>query len=44
VPGSGLVGIKDRVEALAGLLVLESSPGSGTILRVEIPLPAEAGS
>jgi len=44
VPGSGLVGIKDRVEALGGLLSLESSPGSGTTLRVEIPLTAQAGS
>ena len=43
VPGSGLVGLKDRVEALGGRLSVESPPGSGTTLRVEIPLAAEAG-
>jgi signal transduction histidine kinase len=41
--GSGLVGLKDRVEALGGQLVLQTAPGSGTALRVEIPLtPADA--
>ena len=44
VPGSGLVGVKDRVAALGGLLVVESPPGLGTTLRVEIPLSAEDGS
>jgi len=40
VPGSGLVGLKDRVEALGGTLTLESPPGGGTALLVEVPMPA----
>jgi GAF domain-containing protein len=40
MPGSGLVGLKDRVEALGGTLVVESPPGAGTTLRVEVPLAA----
>jgi signal transduction histidine kinase len=37
VGGSGLRGLSDRIEALGGTLVLESPPGSGTLLRAEIP-------
>ena len=33
----GLRGLADRVEALGGTLRLESQPGSGTTLRVELP-------
>jgi signal transduction histidine kinase len=40
--GSGLVGMKDRVEALGGRIVLTSEPGSGTTLFVELPLGAQA--
>ena len=36
--GSGLIGLKDRVEALGGDLRIVSSPGSGTSLDVTIPL------
>jgi signal transduction histidine kinase len=36
--GSGLIGLKDRVEALGGTIVTASPPGSGTRLDVEIPL------
>jgi signal transduction histidine kinase len=36
--GSGLVGLRDRVEALGGRMSLESPPGSGTSIRVELPL------
>jgi signal transduction histidine kinase len=36
-PGSGLVGLTDRVEALGGRLHLESPPGGGTRLSAEIP-------
>jgi signal transduction histidine kinase len=39
--GSGLVGLKDRVEALGGRIGVESAPGAGTALRVELPLPDE---
>jgi signal transduction histidine kinase len=36
--GSGLSGLRDRVEALGGALVLESPPGSGTRVIVRLPL------
>jgi signal transduction histidine kinase len=36
--GSGLVGLKDRAEALGGQLRLQSSPGAGTILEITLPL------
>jgi signal transduction histidine kinase len=35
--GTGLVGLKDRVEALGGLIHIESPQGTGTTLRVELP-------
>ena len=35
--GSGLRGLADRVAALDGTLSVESPPGRGTRLRVEIP-------
>jgi PAS domain S-box-containing protein len=38
--GSGLIGVKDRVEALGGRIEVASAPGSGTRLQVEIPLPS----
>jgi len=39
--GSGLIGLKDRVEALAGRLGISSPAGSGTTLDVVIPLQCE---
>ena len=39
--GSGLIGLKDRVEALGGTIDVASRPGSGTRLDVEIPLLAD---
>jgi signal transduction histidine kinase len=36
--GSGLVGLKDRVEALGGRLSLDSPPGAGTALDIVLPL------
>jgi signal transduction histidine kinase len=38
--GTGLVGLKDRVEAFGGRIVLHSPPGAGTSLRAELPLTA----
>ena len=38
--GSGLAGLKDRVEALGGRIVLHSPPGAGSSLRAELPLTA----
>ncbi|MCU1657250.1 MAG: putative GAF-sensor signal transduction histidine kinase [Pseudonocardiales bacterium] len=40
--GSGLVGLKDRVEALGGTLSLHSPTGAGTTVTCE--LPASAGT
>jgi signal transduction histidine kinase len=40
--GSGLVGLKDRVEALGGGIALQSEPASGTTLSVELPLADDA--
>jgi len=43
--GTGLVGLKDRVEALGGRIFLDSPRGAGTSLRVELPLtPSTAAS
>jgi signal transduction histidine kinase len=36
--GTGLVGLKDRVEALGGTLSVQSPPGAGTSVHVELPL------
>jgi signal transduction histidine kinase len=39
--GLGLKGMKDRIVRLGGDLVIDSYPGSGTLLRAEIPLALE---
>ena len=36
--GSGLVGLKDRVEALGGRISLHSPPGGGTTVEIALPL------
>jgi len=41
--GSGLVGLKDRAEALGGHLELHSPPGEGTTLDITLPLEGPAG-
>ena len=41
--GTGLAGLKDRVEALGGRIILHSPPGAGTSLRAEFPLTATSG-
>jgi signal transduction histidine kinase len=44
--GSGLIGLKDRAEAIGGTILLQSPPGNGTSLQVELPLdhdPEAAG-
>ena len=38
--GTGLLGLKDRVEALSGRILLDSPRGAGTRLRAELPIPA----
>jgi PAS domain S-box-containing protein len=35
--GSGLRGLRDRVETLDGELLVESPPGRGTVVRAELP-------
>lgn len=34
----GLVGMRERVERLAGRLILRSAPGNGTVLEAQLPL------
>jgi len=36
--GTGLLGLKDRAEALGGRIHLESPPDAGTTLHMELPL------
>jgi signal transduction histidine kinase/CHASE3 domain sensor protein len=38
--GSGLIGLKDRVEGTGGTLHVQSHPGQGTTLLVELPIDA----
>jgi signal transduction histidine kinase len=42
--GSGLVGLRDRVEALGGALAVQSEPGAGTVLTAHIPVAAPTAS
>ena len=35
--GSGIIGLKDRVEALGGTISVVSPPGEGTSLHVRLP-------
>jgi signal transduction histidine kinase len=39
--GSGLTGLVDRVEALGGKMRIQSQPGSGTSLLVNIPIESD---
>jgi signal transduction histidine kinase len=40
--GSGLTGLRDRIESLAGRIRIESPSGSGTLVEVEIPIAGPA--
>ena len=45
--GSGLVGLKDRIEALGGQITVESPRGAGTAVEVMLPLapyPSSSGN
>jgi signal transduction histidine kinase len=42
--GSGLTGLKDRVDALGGRLSLHSPPGAGTVLEIDLPLGNPSGT
>lgn len=39
-PGLGLIGMKERSRMLGGRLVVDSAPGRGTRIRLELPLAA----
>ncbi|WP_239095247.1 sensor histidine kinase [Planotetraspora silvatica] len=41
VRGSGLIGLRDRVEVLGGTMEISSPPGGGTSMLVAIPTPAD---
>jgi signal transduction histidine kinase len=36
--GSGIVGLRDRVESLGGTITVDSPPGQGTVIAAQIPL------
>ena len=40
--GSGIVGLRDRVEAVGGTMALASPPGAGTTISVCLPVPVPA--
>ena len=42
--GSGLAGMRDRVELFGGRLAIDSAPGRGTEVRAELPLAAGAAA
>jgi len=42
--GSGLTGVKDRVEAFGGQISLRSPKGDGTILEITLPLDGASGA
>jgi signal transduction histidine kinase len=39
--GSGLIGLKDRVEATGGTFTMKSRPNEGTRLLIELPVPVD---
>jgi signal transduction histidine kinase len=41
--GRGVLGMRDRVEALGGRLPVESTCGSGTRVRADLPIGGECG-
>lgn len=41
--GTGLVNLRDRVEALGGVLHVEPGDGGGTCVRAELPVGARDG-
>jgi len=41
LPGIGLIGMKERVNSMKGTMKIESNPGKGTSIKVEVPLNDE---
>ena len=42
VEGTGIQGMRDRLDTVDGRLDLSSSPGAGTTVRGRVPVRAEA--
>jgi signal transduction histidine kinase len=42
--GSGLIGLRDRVEALGGRIEVKSPPGGGTTVQVTLPISGSRGT
>jgi signal transduction histidine kinase len=42
--GTGLIGLKDRVDTLGGTISFASPPGAGTTIRVKLPGGAPAAA
>ena len=42
--GSGLIGLRDRAEAIGGTIWVESPVGAGTTVRVCLPLTSRPGA
>jgi len=40
-PGLGLLGMRERVEALGGVFVLTAAPGRGVVITIELPVAKE---
>jgi signal transduction histidine kinase len=40
-PGWGLAGMRERAESIGGKLELNSAPGSGTIIKIKVPVITE---
>ena len=43
-PGVGLSSMRERAEELGGTCTVTSTPGSGTVVEVRLPLAGDAGS
>jgi signal transduction histidine kinase len=41
--GLGILGMEERVKRLGGTLTVDSTPGRGSAIKAELPLPASAG-
>jgi len=42
LPGLGIAGMRERVEAVGGVIHIDTTPGEGTLVEVNIPLEKES--